>query len=368
MHFGWQYTHEALRGDDDVEVVQCDRHEATKLLPDFDVAVPLMTRLDAAALSAAGPVPTNGEGKLRLVLQYGVGLEGVDLAAAARAGVAVSNIPSTAVPNALSCAEMSIFLALAALRRAPELADSIRSGRLGAPPGRTLWGKRALLIGFGGIGRALAPRLRALGVEVDAVRRSEWESEEREEGEKRGGVGASSGVCPPAPPDPSSTSLPDYDVDPLVAARSLTRKGKWSDLHSFAATADLAFVCCAENAATRGVVGEAFWAASNPRGLVLVNVARGGLVDPAAALRALRSGRALALALDVQWEEPVDVKKEDFRELCAHDRVVLTPHVAGVTEESYRGMAEVVAEAARRLAREGRVPDRIMNLPVAGLP
>lgn len=378
MHFGWQYTHEALRGDDDVEVVQCDRHEATKLLPEFDVAVPLMTRLDAAALAAAGPVPTNGQGKLRLVLQYGVGLEGVDLAAAARAGVAVSNIPSTAVPNALSCAEMSIFLALAALRRAPELAESIRSGRLGAPPGRTLWGKRALLIGFGGIGRALAPRLRALGVEVDAVRRSEWEkAEEREEaeGEERGGVGGpSGGVCPPAPPpapsssSSSSASLPaDYDVDPLVAASSLSRKGKWSDLHNFAATADLAFVCCAENAGTRGVVGEAFWSSANPRGLVLVNVARGGLVDPSAALSALRSGKALALALDVQWEEPVDVLKEDFRELCAHERVVLTPHVAGVTEESYRGMAEVVARAARRLAREGRVPDRIMNLPVAGL-
>ena len=388
MHFGWQYTHEALRDDEDIEVVQCDREQAAELLPEFHVAVPLMTRLDAPALSAAGPALPGG-GELRLVLQYGVGLEGVDLAAASRAGVAVSNIPSTAVPNALSCAEMAVFLALAVLRRAPELAASIRGRRLGAPPGRTLWGKRALLIGFGGIGRALAPRLRALGVEVDAVRRSEWEGAEEEEeeggeekkerkeatkGEKRGVGGDGSGVCPPAPPAPSSSSsssspprsLPDYDVDPLVAASALTRRGKWADLHSFASAADVAFVCCAENAATRGVVGEAFWAAAKP-GLVLVNVARGGLVDPAAALRALRSGRALALALDVQWEEPVDVLKEDFRELCAHERVLLTPHVAGVTEESYRGMAEVVAAAARRLAREGRVPDRVLNSPVAGL-
>lgn len=369
MHFGWQYTHEALKNDEDIEVVQCDRGEAAKLLPGFHVAVPLMTRLDAAALSVAGPVP-NSEGKLRLVLQYGVGLEGVDLAAAAMAGVAVSNIPSTAVPNALSCAEMSIFLALAALRRAPELAASIKSQILGAPPGRTLWGKRALLIGFGAIGRALAPRLRALGVDVDAVRRSEWEKEsegeewEGEEEKKR----SDRGVCPPAPPPTLSKprSPPDFDVEPLVAAYSLTRRGKWTDLHSFASTADLVFVCCAENTETRGVVGETFWRNAKP-GIVLVNVARGGLVDPAAALRALKSGKAGALSLDVQWEEPVDILKEDFQELCSHERVFLTPHVAGVTEESYRGMAEVVASAARRLAREGRVPERVANRPVAGL-
>ena len=81
----------------------------------------------------------------------------------------------------------------------------------------------------------------------------------------------------------------------------------------------------------------------------------------------MKSGMAGALALDVQWEEPVDIHKDDFKELCAHERVFLTPHVAGVTEESYRGMAEVVARAARRLAREGRVPERVVNSPVAGL-
>jgi len=394
MHFGWQYTHEALRDDHDIEVVQCDREDAARLLPEFDVAVPLMTRLDAEALAAAGVVAAGGEGKkgggkLRLVLQYGVGLEGIDLPAASRAGVAVSNIPSTRVPNALSCAEMALFLALAALRRAPELAASIRNKRLGAPPGRTLWGKRALLIGFGGIGRALAPRLRALGVEVDAVRRSPWEEDEEgnEEGEEKekkkksdnDNSSNTSFVCPPAPPPPPPTSsttpspprppppphhhLSDFDVDPLLASSSLSRKGRWSDLHSFAATADLAFLCCAENDETRGVVGDAFWARAKP-GLVLVNVARGGLVDPGAAVRALRSQKAGALALDVQWEEPVDVLKNDFKELCAHERVFLTPHVAGVTEESYRGMAEVVAGAARRLTREGKVPERVMNSPV----
>lgn len=295
-------------------------------------------------------------------------------------GVAVSNIPSTLVPNALSCAEMSIFLALAALRRAPELAKSVENKRLGAPPGRTLWGKRALLVGFGGIGRSLAPRLRALGVTVDAVRRSAWEEEEEEEegeeGEKDKGRGRNDAdnnndtkVCPPFPPSSSPQSKQQqqqqhYDVDPRVASSYLSRKGKWSDLHRYASEADLVFLCCSENEGTRGVVGDAFWASAKP-GLALVNVARGGLVEPAAALRALRSGAAGALALDVQWEEPVDILKLDFKELCAHERVFLTPHVAGVTEESYRGMAEVVARAARRLARSGELPERVLNSPVA---
>ena len=74
----------------------------------------------------------------------------------------------------------------------------------------------------------------------------------------------------------------------------------------------------------------------------------------------------LAIRL-IDHEEPVDGFKDDFKKLCSHERVFLTPHVAGGTEESYRGMAEVVAVAARSLAREGRVPERVMNAPVAGL-
>lgn len=264
---------------------------------------------------------------------------------------------------------MSIFLALAALRRAPELRKSIETKRLGAPPGRTLWGKRALLVGFGGIGRALAPRLRALGVTVDAVRRSSWENEEEEEEEEEinDDNDDDNRVCPPKPSSFSSPSKPKhYDVPPTIASSYLSRKGKWSQLHEFAKEADLVFLCCSENEHTHGVIGDDFWNAAK-KGICLVNVARGGLVDPSAALRALKSGAAGALALDVQWEEPVDVLKSDFRELCCHDRVFLTPHVAGVTEESYRGMAEVVAEAARRLAREGKMPERILNAPVVGL-
>ena len=186
--------------------MQCDRDRAAGLLPTFDLVVPLMTRLDAAALAAGGA------GRLRQVLQYGVGLEGVDAGAASAAGVAVSNIPSSHTPNAVSCAEMALFLALAVLRRAPECAASLASRRLGAPPGRTLAGKRALVVGFGGIARELIPRLVALGVTVDGVRRSAWSD---------------------APAPGSAEGL-------------LRRQGAWADLHAFAGGADLCFLACAE--------------------------------------------------------------------------------------------------------------------------
>lgn len=87
MHFGWQYTRDALANDADVECVQCDRERAGELLPTAHLAVPLMTRLGARMLSAAaGRAGDEGGGNLRLVLQFGVGLEGVDLKAAAAAG------------------------------------------------------------------------------------------------------------------------------------------------------------------------------------------------------------------------------------------------------------------------------------------
>ena len=335
MHYGWLYTRQAAASNPAVEVLQCDRGDAPAALRCAHVAVPLMTRLDAATLNAAA---AGAHGLLRHVIQYGVGVEGVDLAAASAAGVSVHRIPSSSTANAPSCAEMALYLALAVLRRAPELAASVASRRLGAPPGRTLTGKAALVVGYGGIARELVPRLAALGVVVDAVRRSAW----GEEG--------------------------DDGVAPL-----LRRRGAWSDLAPFAADADIVFVTCAQNPDTVGVIGLSFWAAvakarggqaddgARP-GLTIINVARGGLVDPAAALDALTTGVCAGLGLDVQWEEPV----APDHPLITHPRVVVTPHVAGVTEESYRGMAAVVAADADAVAAGGRPASELVNGPVVG--
>ena len=88
----------------------------------------------------------------------------------------VSNIPSAGTGNARSCAEHAVFLALALLRNLPECSASIQSRRLGEPCGETLYGKRALVVGYGGIAHELIPRLAAFGAHVSCVRASLWGS------------------------------------------------------------------------------------------------------------------------------------------------------------------------------------------------
>jgi lactate dehydrogenase-like 2-hydroxyacid dehydrogenase len=115
MHWAYAFTADELARDAGVRVVQCDRADVARRLPAADVAIPLMAPLDAAALRSAP--------RLKLVLQYGAGVEGVDIGAASEEGVWVSNIPSAATGNAASCAEMAVFLILATLRNPKAMAD-----------------------------------------------------------------------------------------------------------------------------------------------------------------------------------------------------------------------------------------------------
>ncbi|CAI7863994.1 unnamed protein product [Closterium sp. NIES-53] len=141
-----------------------------------------MTRLDAGTIAEAS--------KLRLIVQFGVGLEGVDVTAATARGIRVGRIPSADTGNAVSCAEHAIYLALALLRKQRRMQESIQQQRLGQPIGQTIFGKSALIVGYGGIGKALAARLRAFGVTwLGGVRRG-WAGVHgrRGEGEEEAGV------------------------------------------------------------------------------------------------------------------------------------------------------------------------------------
>lgn len=93
------------------------------------VLVPLMCRLGNEAIQA-------GEGSVKLIHQFGAGLEGVDKAAAAKAGIKVMNIPACQTPNAASCAEHAMFLALSLYRRSSGMEQALRNRMLGDPIGR----------------------------------------------------------------------------------------------------------------------------------------------------------------------------------------------------------------------------------------
>jgi len=317
-HFesGFLLTRQALLPQaPDVLVVQCSRADVAKEIADAAVVVPLMTPITAALVEAAP--------SLRLVSQFGVGLEGVDIETCTQRGVAVCKIESDSCGNAQSCAEHAVFLALAVLRDFKGLSHSVVSGRLGYPTGGTLLGATALIVGFGGLGRELALRLGPFGLKALHV-------------------------CKRTP-----LSENEAAADPLVSSGAVTvttMDALLSDAACPARAATIVFLCCTLNASNRGSINAAFFKLFPP-GLVLVNIARGGLINHEDLALALDSGHVRGAGLDVYHTEPFPLPEQDGLGLLAHPRVVATPHVAGVTETSYQNMADIIAANVRLLLK-----------------
>lgn len=268
-----------------------------------EVLIPTMSRVDGALMDRISG--------LRLVQQWGAGLEGVDVAAATARGIAVANVPTPGTGNAESVAEWCVLAALALSRRLAEAQEVVRAGTgWGVPLGRALLGRTAGLVGLGGIGIALAERLRPFGMRLVAVKRR---------------------------PDPE-----------LARRLGLAWLGGMDELPRLLGESDVLFLCTPVTEETRELVGERALATIRP-GALLVNPARGGLVDEAALLRSLDGGRLAGAALDVFRDEPLPAASP----LRAHPRVLATAHVAGVTDASYRGIARRLAENARRAPAGG---------------
>jgi phosphoglycerate dehydrogenase-like enzyme len=294
-----------------IDVVRCERASVGKEIRDADIAVPLMTALDAATVSLGK--------RLKLVLQFGVGLEGVDEDACTRRGVVLARIPSRNTGNAHSTAEMAVYLTLAALRKVNQMQDSVRAGTLGSPMGATLFGKTVALVGWGSVGKKIAELLRPFGCVARAVRKNPW----------------------PFP----CTGEGEDEIERWLVGKSIQKRRGDARIEDDLSTADAVILACAQTAENRGFVDDAFVRAMK-RGSVLINVARGGLLNPEAILRALEHGETVGyLASDVAWEEPLDPEHA----LAKHPRTYFTPHVGGVTDASYGYMGNVVMEAARLL-------------------
>ncbi|MGI8447639.1 MAG: NAD(P)-dependent oxidoreductase [Streptosporangiaceae bacterium] len=267
-----------------------------------EVLMPLMSRIDGAVMDRVRG--------LRLIHQWGAGLEGVDVAAATARGIAVGNIPSAATGNADSVAEWCLMAALALSRRLPDLPQVIREGAVwGAPVGQALLGRTAGVLGLGGIGRALAARLEPFGMRVMAVTRR---------------------------PDASR----DVPADWL---------GGLGDLPELLENSDYLFLCLPLTPDTAGLIGRGALARMRPSAF-LINVGRGALVDEEALLAALAADRLAGAALDVFAREPLPADSPLLRER----RILATPHIAGVTDVSYTAVARYLADVIRRLA--GRQP------------
>ncbi|XP_051133494.1 uncharacterized protein LOC127253099 isoform X2 [Andrographis paniculata] len=306
------YTREYLKNHPFVKVDVFPLDDVPKVIGNYDICVVKMMRLDSDIIAAAN--------KMKLIMQFGVGLEGVDINAATRHGIKVARIPSDGTGNAISCAEMAIYLILGLLRKQYEMQASVRQKRLGDPIGDTLLGKTVFILGFGNIGIHLAKRLRPFGVKILATKRS-WSS-----------------VSQSSHNSAESKSGNDAPID------IVDEKGSHQDILEFASRADIVVCCLALNNETAGIVDKAF-ISSMRKGALLINIARGGLLDYGGVLHHLESGHLGGLGLDVAWTEPFD--PDDA--ILKFPNVIMTPHVAGVTEYSYRLMAKVVGDVALQM-------------------
>jgi glyoxylate reductase len=284
-------VHEAAGVPAEIEAELADAFELVDSPSGADgvIVTPAVT-VDAAFLDAAGP-------QLRIVANYAVGIDNLELDAIRERGVVASNTPGV-LTNAT--AEHAIALVLALLRRAVEGDRSLRR----RDPwewgpdfmvGEGLEGKELLVVGPGRIGRRVAELATAHGARV-------------------------------------------------------AFSGRGDDLHSALATADVVTLHCPLTRDTRHLIDAAALAAMKPTA-VLVNTARGPVVDEAALVAALRTEAIAGAALDVFEHEPAVPE-----ELLGMENVVLTPHIASATRDARLAMGRLVVSALRAVLLEGRTP------------
>ncbi|XP_010243885.1 PREDICTED: uncharacterized protein LOC104587840 isoform X2 [Nelumbo nucifera] len=314
-----KYTREYLQNYPFIQVDDVPLDDVPSVIGNYDICVPKMKKLDSKVIDCAI--------RLKLIVQFGVGLEGVDVDAATRYGIKVARIPGNVTGNAASCAEMAIYLILSLLRKQKEMQIAVDQKRLGEPIGETLFGKTVFIMGFGNIGIDLAKRLRPFGVRILATKRR-WTSD----------------LLESCQTNDSFARSPAFNIQSDAYNSLVDKKGGPEDLYDFAREADIVVVCLLLNRETAGIVNKRFLS-SMRKGALLLNIARGGLLDYEAVADHLESGRLGGLGIDVAWTEPFDPDDP----ILKFQNVLITPHVAGVTEYSYRAMAKVIGDVALQL-------------------
>ena len=296
-------------------VAMLDGIATLKVASALDPQIFVRESRDAAAFVIRVPVPAEifeDAPMLRLAARHGAGIDMVPMEAATRAGVLVSNVPGA---NARTVAEYIFFAAIALYRRFRPIDRDLRNkgwlaGRVETVHGRELAARTLGIVGMGNIGRAAATiAMAGFGLNVIATSRSRQ-------------------------------SLPE-GID-------------WRTLEELMAESDIIAICCPLTPETRGMIDADRIARMKPEA-ILINVARGAIVDDDALLAALRENRIGGAALDV-----FDTPPEPDHPYFSFDNVLVTPHMAGISEESMERMGTgAIAEVIRVL--EGRLPVNLRN-------
>jgi len=283
------------------EIRRCAKERLQSEAPWAEVLIPTMARVSPEIFEAAS--------SLRFIQQHGVGLEGVDIAAATASGIPVCNVPGHQEPaNAKSTAEGAAFLMMACARRLNSARQSLSQGSWGSPLGRALFDQTALIVGLGQVGQALARILVCLGMKVMATK-----------GQPRPELVRELGLQRLTGPDGLREMLPAADF--LVSTVVVTDR-------------------------TRGMFNRSVFELMKPSAY-FVNASRGGVVDEADLAAALDEGLLAGAGLDVLAVEPPPADHP----LLNREEVVVTPHIAGVTEQCQTAVARAMADNINRFRR-----------------
>ncbi|XP_003386095.1 PREDICTED: D-3-phosphoglycerate dehydrogenase-like [Amphimedon queenslandica] len=255
-----------------------------------------------------------GAGRLKAVGRAGTGVDNIDIPVASEKGIAVINTPSG---NSISAAEHTCAMILATARNIPQGHFSVKNGKWERSKfmGVEVQGKTLAIIGLGRIGREVATRMQSFGMKT-------------------------------------------IGFDPLVPADEAAKFGvEWMETANIWPLADFITVHTPLIPATKGLLNDTSFGQCK-KGVRVVNVARGGIIDEAALVRALQSGQCGGAALDVYSTEPPT--SNGLEDLVKEEKVVCTPHLGASTVEAQVKVAEEVANEFIAMA-EGRTVNGLLN-------
>lgn len=306
-------------GRDGLEAIGCDVSYQPDLKDDAltaaigeqgpDVLVVRGTKVSEPMLAA---------GQVKLVVRAGAGFNTIDVAAASRRGIYVSNCPGK---NSIAVAELAFALILALDRRIADNVIALRHGEWNKKEfskARGLFGRTLGLVGVGKIGAEMIPRARAFGMPVIAWSRS-------------------------LTPERAAAMGVEYRATPVEVAGN----------------ADIVSVHVALNADTKSFLGSDFFVAMRP-GAYFINTARGEVVDQAALIEALRSRRIRA-GLDVYAREPTSATAEFTDDIAREENLYGTHHIGASTDQAQEAIAAETVRIVREFKETGKVPN-VVNL------
>jgi D-3-phosphoglycerate dehydrogenase len=306
-------------GRDGLQAIGCDVSYQPELKDEMlaqairqetpDVLVVRGTKVTEAMLEA---------GQIKLVVRAGAGFNTIDVAAASRRGIYVSNCPGK---NSIAVAELAFALILALDRRIADNVIALRGGEWNKKEfskARGLFGRKLGLVGVGKIGAEMIPRARAFGMPVIAWSRSLT-------AERAGALGI------------------EYKATPAEVARE----------------ADVVSVHVALNPDTKGLLGAEFFAQLRP-GAYFINTARGEVVDQTALAEAMKS-RGIRAGLDVYAAEPTSATAKFTDEIAREANLYGTHHIGASTDQAQEAIAAETVRIVREFKETGKVPN-VVNL------